>query len=92
MHFFIISGLFGRSEMQTFFPREKLAARSTGGHIAWHEKSLLTRGYLGEEIKAMVMLGEDSEQCVRWPWELENSFPDPVSDTNAFGMVGKAYT
>lgn len=92
LHFFMISGFFGRSELQTFFPREKLAAANTGGHVPWHEKSFLTRRYWGEETKTLVILGEDTEQCVRWPWKLQNSFPDPVPDSNAFGMVGKACT
>lgn len=85
----MISGLLGRSELQTFFPRERLAAPSTGVRVAWHGKSLLTMAYQGEETKT---LGDGTEQCVRWPRELENSFPDPVSDSNTFGMVGKVYT
>lgn len=63
LHCFMSSGLFGSSELQTFFPREKLAAPSTGGHIAWPEKSLLIRGCSGAETKTLVILGEDTEQC-----------------------------
>lgn len=40
----------------------------------------------------LVMLGEDTEQCVRWPRELEGSFPGPVSHSNAFSIVRRVYT